>query len=206
MTDLRPVFAALLALAPAPAFAPAAAQAQDMAPQTLTLQCTAKNGEGVQLEGGVLMTYFSAGTGWSTQIDLDNGLATVDLRIDRRGTQITFAEKYRVTINGDYYVLQSTEVKTGALSNGVYNIHSIETTLDRHTGLYRRQLRLQNLNSNTGTYAYFTELGECSVKPAAADPALTPAPPPAPGPGPAPAPAAPVPPAVPGVPGAGLKF
>ena len=147
------------------------AQAQDLAPQTQTLQCTAKAGEGVQLEGGVLMTYFSAGTAWTVTMDIDNAMASVDLRTDKRGNQIAFSEKYRININAEYYILLSTEVKTGALSNGVYNIHDIETTINRRTGEYRRMLRVQNLNSNTGTYAYHSEVGDCAVKPAAAEPA-----------------------------------
>ncbi len=145
------------------------AQAQDMTPQvqTLALQCTAKTGESVQLEGGVLITYFSVGSVWTLTIDMDNSMASVDLRADRRGTQITFSEKYRMTINSDYYTLLSAEIRTGALSNGVYNVHDIELTIDRHTGRYQRVLRLQNLNAATGTYSYHVETGECIVKPAA---------------------------------------
>ncbi len=153
------------------------AWAQDIQPQGLTLRCLAKTGEGVQLEGGSLMTYFSAGSAWNILLDLDNSLATVDLRTDKRGTQITFAEKYRVTINSEFYVLLSTEVKTGVLSNGVYNIHDVEVTIDRRSGQYRRLLRLQDLNSNTGTYKYYTETGECVLKPAAPEPAGPAAPP-----------------------------
>ena len=178
MLETRSVFrspplhrlAVALTLSSLPVMAPAAL-AQDMAPQTLTLQCTAKAGEGVQLEGGVLMTYFSSGTAWIVTMDIDNALASVDLRTDKRGNQIAFSEKYRVNINAEFYILLSTEVKTGALSNGAYNIHDIETTINRRTGEYRRMLRIQNLNSNTGTYAYHSEVGECAAKPAAAEPA-----------------------------------
>ena len=180
MLETAPVFrpapllvAGLLALG---GMAPPAARAQDMAPQTLTLQCLAKAGEGVQLEGGALMTYFSAGSVWTPVIDLDNAMASVDLRTDKRGNQITISEKYRITVNSDFYILLSTEIKIGVLSNGVYNIHDIEVTVDRHTGQYRRMLRIQNLNSNTGTYNYYSETGECAPKPVPAGPANPPPP------------------------------
>ena len=186
---------------------PPLARAQEMAPQGLTLQCLAKSGEGVQLEGGALMTYFSGGTAWTMVLDLDNSVAAVDLRTDKRGNQITFSEKYRVNINSEYYVLISTEVKTGVLSNGVYNIHDIEVTLDRRSGQYRRLLRVQDLNSNTGTYKYYAETGGCVLKPPPPDPTMAtappaqtapPAPPAAPGqPAPPPPPGQPAPPPAP---------
>ncbi|MEI6560164.1 MAG: hypothetical protein WCO00_17335 [Rhodospirillaceae bacterium] len=166
---LRPLLAGLLAAAMASP-PPTPARAQDAPPQTLTVLCQAKSGEGVQLEGGSLMTYFSAGSTWAIVLDTDNSVATVDLRTDRRGNQIVFSEKYRVTINAEYYVLLSVEIKTGALSSGVYNIHDIEVTIDRRTGLYKRMLRIQDLNSNTGTYKYYAEIGECALRPAAPAP------------------------------------
>ena len=174
------------------ALAPAV-RAQDVQSQPLTLQCLAKSGEGVELESGALMTYFSAGSSWTLAMDLDSSLASVDLRTNKRGTQIIFSEKYRVTTNSEFYNLLSTEVKTGPLSNGVYNIHDIEVTINRRSGQYRRMLRVQDLNSNTGTYKYYAETGECVLKPPAPDPAAAP-PPPAPA-GAPPPPGAPAPPA-----------
>ena len=177
MFDSTPVLRALLpALAALPLLAGAQppAAAQDMTPQVLTLHCLAKTGEGLEIEGGSMMTYFSAGTAWTATVDLDNALGSVDLRIDRQGNQITFAEKYRLTINADFYVLQSTEIKTGVMSNGVTSIHDIETTIDRHTAGYKRVLRIEDMNANTGTYKYLTETGECSATPSTA---ATPTPP-----------------------------
>ena len=165
----------LLALAAAPlslAAAPvsnARAQAQDMAPQALTLQCLAKTGEGMQLEGGTLLNYFSAGSSWTMVIDTDNAMANVDYRTDKRGNLITFSEKYRTNISSDYYILLSTEIKTGTLSSGVYNIHDIEITINRRTAEYKRILRVQNMNSSTGTYSYLSETGECALKPPTGD-------------------------------------
>ena len=182
------VFLAGLTMAGA-ALAPAA-RAQDVQSLPLTLQCLAKSGEGVELESGALMTYFSAGSTWTLALDLDSSLASVDLRTNKRGTLITFTEKYRVTINSEFYNLLSTEIKTGPLSNGVYNIHDIEVTINRRSGQYRRMLRVQDLNSNTGTYKYYSETGECVLKPPPPDPTA----PPPPGAGTAAPPGAPVPP------------
>ena len=177
MFDSAPIFRALLpVLAALPVLAGATppAAAQDMAPQVLTLHCLAKTGEGLELEGGSMMTYFSAGTAWTATVDLDNALASVDLRLDRQGNQITFAEKYRLTINADFYILQSTEIKTGLMGNGVIGFHDIEITIDRHTAGYKRVLRVEDRNATTGTYKYLTETGECASIPSTA---ATPPPP-----------------------------